>query len=120
MAKVEIFVVRDCYGDIQYIGCDKQDAIDEAMELGIIPSFEEWVGNWMDEHSGEDLLDLLDETEPKVLLRDEYFESIEKGLDGEEFAGFEAYKIDIPMAAILKTDKLTPEALVMITNIFKA
>ena len=120
MAKVKIFVVSDRCGRIQYIGCNKQDAIDEARDWEIIPSFEEWVDDWMAERSGEDLLDLLDETEPKVLLRDEYFESIEKGLDGEEFAGFEAYEVDIPVEALLKTDRLTPEVLVMITNIFKS
>lgn len=120
MAKVKIFVVSDRCGSIQYIGCNKQDAIDEAIDLAIIPSFEEWVGDWMMERSGEDLLDLLDETEPKVLLRDEYFDVLEQGIDCCEFSGFEAYEVDIPVEALLKTDRLTPEVLVMITNIFKS
>ena len=120
MAKVKIFVVSDRYGTIQYIGCNKQDAIDEAIDWEIIPSFEEWTGDWMDDHSGEDLLGLLDEVEPKVLLRDKYFECIEEGLNGGEFSGLEAYDVDIPMEALLKTDRITPEVLVMITNIFKS
>ena len=31
MAKVKIFVVIENYGGIQYIGCNRQDAIDEAI-----------------------------------------------------------------------------------------
>ena len=120
MAKVKIFVVREYCGAIQYIGCNKQDAIDAALEYEAIFSFERWVEDWMMEQRGKDILGLLDEAEPKVLLRDKYFEYIEKGLDDREFEDFEAYDVEIPVEALLKTDKLAPEVLVMITNIFKS
>lgn len=118
MAKVKIFVVTDNCGSIQYIGCNKQDAIDEAIDWDILPSFEDWVDKWMDNNDSEDLLDLLDEREPKVILRDQYFESIEEDIENNEYEGFEIHEVDIPLDAIKFGTELSPEILAVVINIF--
>jgi hypothetical protein len=118
MAKVKIFVVTDHYGSIQYIGCKRQDAIDEAIEWDIIPNFEGWVDEWMSNNEGVDLLELLDKKEPKVALRDQYFESIEEDIENNEYQGFEIYEVDIPLDAVEFGKELPPEILAVVINIF--
>ena len=118
MAKVKIFVVQDYCGSIMYIGCSRDEAIEEAIDQDIIPSFDKWADNWMSDHEGEDLLNLLDEKEPKVLLRDEYFESIEKDIEDNEYEGFEIYEVDIPFDAVDFDTELSPEILAVVINIF--
>lgn len=118
MAKVKIFVVSDGFGNVDYIGCNRQDAIDEAIDQDIIPKFEDWVDRWMRDNEGEDLLDLLNEGEPKVILRDKYFESIEEDIEDDEFEGFAIYEVDIPLGAIDFGKELPPEILAVVINIF--
>lgn len=118
MAKVKIFVVTDNCGSIQYIGCNKQDAIDEAVDWDVIPSFEDWVDRWMSNNVSEDLLDLLDEREPKVSLRNQYFEDIEENLEANEYDGFEIHEVDIPLDAVEFGKELPPEILAVVINIF--
>ena len=118
MAKVKIFVVQDNCGSIQYIGCNKLDAIDEAVDWDVIPTFEDWVGRWMMDNEADDLLDLLDEREPKVILRDKYFDTIEENLEANEYDGFETYEVDIPLDAVEFGKELPPEILAVVINIF--
>lgn len=118
MAKVKIFVVIEPYGGIAYIGCSRQDAIDEAIDRDIIPSFEEWVDGWMADKEGVDLLDLLDEREPKVALREAYADSIEENIRDGEYEGFETYEVDIPLDAVEFGKELPPEILAVVINIF--
>ena len=118
MAKVKIFVVQDYCGSIEYIGCNREEAIEEAIDQDVIPPFDRWVDNWMSENVGEDLLDLLDEKEPKVILRDQYFEDIEENLEANEYEGFETYEVDIPLDAIEFGKELPPEILAVVINIF--
>lgn len=118
MAKVKIFVVQDRYGSIEYIGCNRQNAIDEAIIQDIIPNFEDWVDNWMDDNVGSDLLELLDEREPKIVLREAYADSIEEGIENNEYDGFEIYEVDIPLDAVEFNTELSPEILAVIINIF--
>jgi hypothetical protein len=118
MAKVKIFVVIDYYGSIDYIGCSRDEAIDEAIDQDIIPSFDKWVDNWMSDNEGEDLLDLLDEREPKVALREKYSEDIEKNIKDNEYEGFEIYEVDIPLDAVEFGKELPPEILAVVINIF--
>ena len=118
MAKVKIFVVQDNYGNIQYIGCKRQDAIDEAIDWDIIPNFEDWVDKWMMDNDGVNLLKLLDEREPKVALREAYVDTIEENIDNGEYDGFETYEVDIPLDAINFGKELPPEILAVVINIF--
>lgn len=118
MAKVKIFVVQDYCGSIEYIGCDKEVAIGRAIELEIIPSFEDWVENWMRDSDSEDLLDLLEEREPKVMLRETYFEEIKQNIADNEYDGFEIYEVDIPLDAVEFGKELPPEILAVVINIF--
>lgn len=118
MAKVKIFVVTDNCGSIEYIGCNKQDAIDEAIDWDVLPSFEDWVDKWMINNEGVDLLELLDKREPKVALRDQYFESIEEDIENNEYEGFEIHEVDIPLDAVNFGKELSPEILAVVINIF--
>ena len=118
MAKVKIFVVTENYGGIQYIGCNRQGAIDEAIDLDIIPTFEMWVDRWMANNEGVDLLELLDEREPKVALREAYADSIEENIRDGEYEGFETYEVDIPLDAVEFGKELPPEILAVVINIF--
>lgn len=118
MAKVKIFVVTERYGSIEYIGCSRRDAIDEAINQDIIPTFEGWVDAWMSNNEGVDLLELLDEREPKVALREAYADSIEEGIRDGEYDGFETYEVDIPLDAVEFGKELPPEILAVVINIF--
>jgi hypothetical protein len=118
MAKVKIFVVIDYYGSIEYIGCSRDEAIEEAIDRDIIPNFEKWADEWMTNNEGEDLLDLLNKKEPKVALRDQYFESIEENIENNEYEGFEIYEVDIPLDAVEFGKELPPEILAVVINIF--
>ena len=100
MVKVKIFVVTDSCDDIQYIGCNRQDAIDEAIDWDIIPRFEDWVDEWMTNNEGVDLLELLDKIEPKENLRNQYFADIEENIESNEYDNFKIYDVDIPLEAI--------------------
>ena len=118
MAKVKIFVVQDSCGSIQYIGCNRDEAIEEAIDWDIIPKFEDWVDRWMSDNVAEDLLDLLDEREPKAELRDRYFADIEENIESNEYDGFELYEVDIPLDAVEFGKELPPEILAVVINIF--
>lgn len=118
MAKVKIFVVTDYCGSIQYIGCNKQDAINEAIDWDVIPTFEDWANNWMNNNDSEDLLDLLGEREPKVVFHKQYFEDIEENIENNEYEGFEIREVDIPLDAVNFGKELSPEILAVVINIF--
>lgn len=118
MAKVKIFVIQSYHGSIEYIGCNRQDAIDEAIDQDIIPTFEEWVDGWMAGKEGVDLLELLDEREPKVALREAYDDDIEENIRDGEYEGFEIYEVDIPLDAVEFGKELPPEILAVVINIF--
>lgn len=118
MAKVKIFVVIENYGGIAYIGCSKDEAIEEAIDQDIVPSFDRWVDDWMRDNEGVDLLDLLEEKEPKVALREAYADSIEENIRDGEYEGFETYEVDIPLDAVEFGKELPPEILAVVINIF--
>lgn len=118
MAKVKIFVIQSYHGSIEYIGCNRQDAIDKAINQDIIPTFEEWVDEWMSDNEGVDLLELLDEREPRLALCEAYEDSIEEGIRDDEYDGFETYEVDIPLDAVEFGTELPPEILAVVINIF--
>lgn len=118
MAKVKIFVIQSYHGSIEYIGCNRQDAIDKAIDQDIIPTFEEWVDEWMSDNEGVDLLELLDERVPRLALCEAYEDSIEEGIRDGEYDGFETYEVDIPLDAVEFGKELPPEILAVVINIF--
>lgn len=118
MAKVKIFVVVSYYGGIEYIGCSRDEAIEEAIDQDIVPNFEKWVDDWMTNNEGVDLLELLDRKEPKAMLREKYLEDIEENIENNEYEGFETYEVDIPLDAVDFGKELPPEILAVVINIF--
>ena len=117
--KITVFVVKDFRDQVDCIVTRVEDAITKAKELDVLMSFEDFVDNWMSDNSAEDLLDLLDEKNPKDFLYNEWLDNIRRDIEDGRCEYIEAFEVDIPFDS-LDLPNLAPEVLVLIANIFKS
>ena len=121
MLKAKVYVVYDGYNtDIEYIGCSRLKAIDTAIEMGHAQSFADWLEGYGAEVGGETLLEFLDEPDPKASLFNTYMEDLNYSIDEGDIEGIECYDIDIPLDSLDIANKVSPEVLAVIVNIFNS
>lgn len=69
---------------------------------------------------GENLLEILDEFSPKEILFKAYMEALDCAIEDYDIAGIECYDIDIPLDSLDIANKVSPEVLAVIVNIFNS
>lgn len=119
MVKVKVFVVTDGYGSVEHVGCDKKAAIEAAVTIGQLKNFEDWIDEvFFDDLDSNAFLDLLDETNPKTLVRDRYYDYLNDAFDDHNDMG--EYNINIPIEAIdpVQFKEIPPAVVASIINIF--
>ena len=117
MMKICVYVVKDCYGNIQEVLTDRHEAVALAIDEESIPSFESWLNDWMSDNEAADLLEILNLPNPYEALTSQYETWIDENIDNNDIEGIEKHEVDVPLSA-LNISELSPEIVQIIANIF--
>lgn len=117
MMKICVYVVKDCYGNVQEVLADRHEAVELAISEESIPSFESWLSDWMSDNDAAELLEILELPNPYEAFTSQYETWIDESIDNGNINGIEKYEVDIPLSA-LDISELSPEIVQIIANIF--